>query len=64
MRGGLANDGAVAMMDHPQPPIGLADPHAGLVGGQRVPAISRALIKCRLERYPNGLNRLGDSRIG
>ena len=28
-------DGAVAMMEHPQPPVRLADPHAGLVGGQR-----------------------------
>ena len=31
-------------MEHPQPPVGLADANAGLVAGQRRPESSRALI--------------------
>ena len=38
-------DGAVGVMEHPQPPVRLADPEAGLVRGQRRAAKSRALIR-------------------
>ena len=45
-------DGAVAMMEHPEPPVRLADPHAGFIRGQR-----RAGHQPRLDQA--GLRREG-----
>ena len=43
-------DGAVGVMEHPQPPVRLADPEAGLVRGQRRACQQPRLDQARLRR--------------
>ncbi len=50
-------DGAVAVVEHPQPPVGAADPHAGLVGRD-----GGAAEQARLDERHRGLERRGGRR--
>ena len=50
-------DGAVAVVEHPQPPVGTADPHPGLVGRD-----GGAAEQAHLDERHRGLERRGGGR--